>query len=155
MLHTPERGGLTAAEPRSLAEAVQAAVSAVDESTLRPVARRDAGLAFQPKTLLALVTYCYARGTYGSTDIEDMLRRDVHFRQLCRNEFPGANVLRRFRRDNREDIWFCLTAALRFMAEQKVATGSATKITEAQLAEEAMRRIIMAMFIDNMELNGD
>ena len=71
--------------PRSLPEAVQEAVRSVDESTLHPVARLDAGLAFQPKTLLGLLTYCYARQIYGSAEIEEVLRRDVHFRQLCAN----------------------------------------------------------------------
>ena len=47
-----------AGRPRSLAQAVQAAVRTVDEVTLRPVTRRDAGLAFQPKALLALLSYC-------------------------------------------------------------------------------------------------
>ena len=52
---------ITATGPHSLAQVVQASVRAVDERTLYPVARSDAGLAFQPKTLLALLSYCYAR----------------------------------------------------------------------------------------------
>ena len=55
--------------PGSLAQSVQAAVRAVDEATMRPVARRDAGLAFQPKALLALLSYCYARQIYASAEI--------------------------------------------------------------------------------------
>ena len=46
-------------------------------------------------------------------------------------------------------------AALQFLFEQKVADGTVTKINELQVAEEAKRRITMAMFIDSMELNGD
>jgi len=49
---------------------MQVTVSAVDENVLCLVARRDAGFAFQPKPLLALLTYCYACETYGSNDIE-------------------------------------------------------------------------------------
>lgn len=143
----------TALSAPSLAKAVQAAVHALDESTLRPVARRDAGLAFQPKPLLALLAYCYARQIYGSADIEDLLRRDVHFRELCHNEFPGALAIRRFRRDNREAVHLCLKAALHFLVEQKVEAGAVTRVSDVQLAEEARRRIIMALFIDSMELD--
>jgi len=100
-------GGSVATGPRSLAQAVQAAVRSVDERTLRPVAPPDAGPAFPQKALLALLSYCYARQIYRSADIEDVLRREVHFRQLCANEFPGAWAVRRFRRDNREALRFC------------------------------------------------
>jgi hypothetical protein len=45
-------------------------------------------------------------------------------------------------------------AALCFLAEQKVLEGILTNVNEAQLAEEAGRRITMAMFIDTM-LDGN
>jgi transposase len=114
------------------------------------VARRDAGLAFEPRTLLALLSYCYARDIYGSAQVEDVLRRDVNFRQICNNEFPGARVIRRFRRENREALHRCLTAALRAQAEGAVQTAS-NKVAEAALVEDASRRIMKAMFIDSME----
>src|SRR5438132_243194 len=140
--------------PGSLAQSVQAAVRAVDEATLRPVARRDAGLAFQPKALLALLSYCYARQIYASAEIEDVVRRDVNFRQLCQNEIPDEWVLRSFRRHNREAIQFCLMTALCFVAEEKVREGIVTKVNKAGFAEEAQRRIIMAMFLDSAALDG-
>ena len=139
--------------PHCLAEAVQMAVREVDDCTLAPIARPDAGLAFQPKTLLALLSYCYAREIYGSAHIEDDMARDEKFRQLCRHEFPGAGILRRFRRENREALRRCLTAALSFLAEQKVERGVVTRVNPAHLAEEATRRITMATFIDSMELD--
>ena len=137
-------GGSVATGSRSFAHAVQAAVRSVEECTLHPVAPPDAGLAFQPKTLLALLTYCYARQIYGSADIENLLRRDAHLRQLWGSEFPGACVIHNFRRDNRHAIRFCLLAVLRFLAEQKIAEGFVTKVNKAHLAEEASRRITMA-----------
>jgi transposase len=143
----------SAPRPRSLSQAVQAVVRAVDESTLRLVARRDAGLAYQPKTLLALLTYCYAQHIYGSEDVEDRVRRDGKFGELCQNEFPGARVFRHFRRENREALHHCLLGALRFLADQKVETGIVTAVKQEHLSEEATRRITMAMFIDRMELD--
>src|SRR5262245_11872733 len=104
------------AKPESLMKAVQAAVLATEAESLQAVARQDAGVAYQPRTLLALLTYCYAREIYGSEAVEDVMRRDLEFRQLCHNEFPGARLIRRFRRENREALRGCLIAALRFMA---------------------------------------
>ena len=142
-------------KPESLMKAVQAAVLDTDAESLQPVARPDAGVAYQPRTMLALLTYCYAREIYGSEAVEDVMRRDLDFRQLCQNEFPGARMIRRFRRDNREELRSCLVAALRFMAMKKLEQGIVTGVKEAYLSEEANRRIIMAMFIDNMELDSD
>jgi hypothetical protein len=114
------------------------------------VARQDAGLAFEPRTLLALLSYCYAREIYGSVDIEDVLRRDANFRQICHNEFPGARLIRRFRRENREALHRCLAAALRALAKGELAAEDG-EAADAAIAEDATRRIMKAMFIDSME----
>ena len=141
-------------EPPSLTQVVQEAVRGIDEDALHRVARLDAGLVFQPKALLGLLVYCYARETYSSEEVEDMLRRDKPFRDICHEEFPGARHFRQFRRHNREAIRVCLVAALGFLVRQKVELGIVTKVSEAHLEEEANRRITNAMFIDSMEPCG-
>jgi transposase len=138
-----------------LAKAVEAAVRAVDSNTLTPVAPVDAGVALQPKALLAVLAFSYARQIYASSDIEASLRGDSNFRQLCREQFPDARMLRRFRRENRKAVLTCVTAALRFLAEQKVAQGLVTHVNEAHVNEEANRRIIMAMFTDSLAATKD
>ena len=142
-------------QPHSLAQAVNAAARAVDERSLAPATRSQAPLAFQPRSLLALLTFCYARQVYGSVEVEARLRRDLSLRQLCRNEIPDARTLRRFCSENREALEGCLKIALRFLAEQKVAQGILSRVNETHLAEEAGRRIVMAMFTDSMELDKD
>ena len=149
-LHSP-----SATSARSLAHAVEVAVRAVDDTRLVPVAPLDAGLALQPRSLLALLAYSYAQQVYCSADIEAGLRRYPNFCQLCHGTFPDARSLRRCRRENRAALVLCLTAALRFVADQKVVQGVVTRINEPNLAEEANRRIIMAMFTDSMELDKD
>ena len=144
-----------ASRPRSLAQAVQATVRTVDEATLRPVARRDAGLALQPKALLALLSYCYACQIYASAQVEDVVRRDENFRKLCHNEVPDEWVIRSYRHHNREAIQFCLMTALCYMAEEKVRQGIVAKVNVVSFAEEAKRRIIMAMFLDSVALDGE
>jgi transposase len=141
---------MNSVDHRSLATAVEAAVSAIDSDTLIPVAPVDAGLALQPKALLAVLTFSYARQIYASIDIETSFRSDSNFRLLCREQFPDARILRRFRRENREALLGCLRAALRCLAEQKVAQGLVTHVNEAHVTEEARRRIIMAMFTDGL-----
>ena len=152
-LPAPEQFAET--EPRLVAGAVQAAVQSVDEGKLESVARLDTGQAIRPKLLLALLCFCYARQTYGSKEVLYWLRQEVNFRHFDPDEFPDALTLARFRRENREALHHCLRATLRFLGEQRMAAGLVTKVSEAQLAEEASRRIIMAMFIDSMELEAE
>jgi len=136
----------------SLMQTVLASVRDLDEAALRRVASLEAGTAFQPKALLALLTYCYAREIYASSEIEGLMGRDVNFRHLCGQEFPGPRHLRRFRRDNREILQTCLVAALRFLTGRLVNERTPTGSSENRLLEEAARRIEKAMFIDSMDL---
>jgi transposase len=134
---------------------MEAAVRAVDSNTLTPVAPVNAGLALQPKALLAVLAFSYARQIYASSDIEGSLRGDSNFRLLCREECPDARMLRRFRRANHKPLLTRLTAALRFLAEQKVAQGLVTHVNEARVIEDANRRVIMAMFTDSLAASKD
>jgi hypothetical protein len=153
-LDTRYVGETKASGRRSLTQAVRSAVRGIEEAALRPVARHDAGLAFEPKTLLALLSYCYAREIFGSAEVEDVLRRDANFRQICNNEFPGARVIRRFRRENREVLHRCLASALLTLREGSSQTEGG-EYSEAALAEDASRRIMKAMFIDSMETDWE
>jgi transposase len=125
----------------------------MDSKTLRRVASTEAGLAFQPVTLLALLTYCYAHEIYGSSQVEDLMCKDASFRQLCAQEFPGPRVIQRFRKENRDAIHGCLCAALSRQFSRNAMAGRLPALPEDQIPEEATRRILMAMFIDNVELN--
>src|SRR5215213_9727728 len=71
---------------------VRTVVRSVDVQKLRPIGPPHAGVAFETKTLLAITLYCYLHDIYGSEAIEDALRRDAVFRQLCHQEFPGARL---------------------------------------------------------------
>ena len=150
----PPPGQFPATELRALVTAVQAAVRRVDENTLKSEARHESGPAVHPKVLLALLSFCYARQTYGSQAVVAWLRREGSFHQFSPDALPDASALCRFRRENREPLQRCLSETLRLLAEEKVAAGVVTKVSEASLAEEASRRIIMAMFVDSMELEG-
>ncbi len=66
--------------------------------------------------LLALVTYCYAAGIYGSRDIELNLEQDAVARRLCADAFPEFDAIRHFRRCHRSRIKGCLAAVLKAMS---------------------------------------
>src|SRR5664280_2086549 len=116
--------------PGSLAEAVEAAVTAVNESGLVPLACSGNG-----RALLALLTFSYARQIYASSDVAARLWNDPSVRDLSGDALPDAWTLRRNRRDNREALTSCLRAALRFLAGRKLAQGFVTRVCEAHLAE--------------------
>lgn len=139
----------------SLAQTVQAAARAIDWNVLKPAELQNAPRGVQPRTLLTVLAYCYALQIYGSADVESLLRNDANLRSLCLDQFPDARMIRSFRRKNRDALQVCLEAALRFVADQKVAQGLLSKVNDARIAEEARRRIIVAMFTDSMELDND
>jgi len=146
-LMTPPRTG---AKPASLLQAVQAAAQRMESRSLRPVAAEQGSLAYQPRVLLAVITYCYARQIYSSADIETVLARDPAFCRACQNRFPSARTIRQFRRENREALQVCLLEVLSFVACQKLENGLVTRVSKAVLAGEASRRLIMAGCLDNM-----
>ena len=141
--------------PRTLEQAVHAAVCAIEDHQLKPLAPGDLGPFAQTRALLALVTHCYARQLYSSLDLSDIAGRDADFARLGGEGFPEAGTIRRFRTENREVVHRCLVRALHFLAEEKISLGVLTKVSDAQLAEEASRRIIMAAFLDSVELDGE
>ncbi|MBL9174048.1 MAG: transposase [Verrucomicrobiales bacterium] len=52
----------------------------------------------QHRMLLTLMSYAYARGVFGSEEIQERVRTDGDLRYLCAREFPEAESLRLFRR---------------------------------------------------------
>ena len=151
-LHFVAPGGRGPTGPQTLTQTVCAGVEKVDERALQPVAAGRASPAFQPKFMLALLTYSYARQIYGSKAVERLMAGDPAFCEVCQNEFPSARMISQFRNDNRQSIRACLIDALTFLARQKMGAGIVTRIKEAWIAEDANRRLITAMCIDSADL---
>ena len=141
--------------PRSLAQAVELAVGHVDAASLELEAPTDAGPAFEPGKVLAVLTFCYARQLYSSRAIAAQLRRDFSSIRINGNPLPDAAMLKRFRCINRGALDFCLKSALLFLAEEKVRQGFVTHVKEKHMIREASRRIIMAMFTDDLEMKEE
>ena len=127
-------------------QAVQVAARAISRNALHPVCSPAAGVAFHPRALLAVLTYCYSSEIYSSVDIENLMWRDATFRNVCGNQIPDAPTLRRFRQHNREPIEQCLHAVLRFQAEQ-----SGAHPTDTDIYEQAHQQVLTAILMDLRE----
>lgn len=105
--------------------------------------------AFSSRMLLALLTYSYAAGIYGSEDIHWACKRDAGARYLCANTWPEEQSLRRFRRKWRPLIQSCLqwvcTVAETTRSIRLAESGNPAK---ASIALPAEQRIEAAILMD-------
>src|SRR5688572_19509416 len=88
--------------PRLLMPIVQKVVGQISGQALIRVAAASRGPIFQSRSLLTVLTYCYAMGTYASQEVEAVLRNDILLRYLRGDELPDWHILCRFRRCNGE-----------------------------------------------------
>jgi hypothetical protein len=137
--------------PCSLTHVVEAAAYNIDDEAINPLPRHRNGDASEAKRLLALLSWSYAREVYNSEQILACLAGDP-LGEGMDGGAPDCSELRRFRAENRAGLHVCLLAALRFLAEEKLAQGVVTRIDESHLAAEAERRIVTAMFLDTLAL---
>jgi len=164
-------GSPAAASPKESVTAfvAKAAAQTVKESPVPVVVPKTAG-PLPPESMLGVVSYCYAKGVYGSNDIGRKLNQDPVFRISCQNQVPRPEDIRRFRRLNREAIQKTLEKILHF-ARAKVAeawspsnpfrsgppapalpiTGK-TEETQSFARREASDRLDKATFIDGMSM---
>ena len=151
---SPDGQTNASARPRTIGEAIQMAVDAIDPATLKPLSPDAASPASQSRAVLALLVNCYVHQTYSSKNAATLAARDPEFPWLWWEDFPDARALKRFREENAVAIHDCLAIVLGMLAEQKKIAGILTKINGPQLAREASRRITMAAFADSVELDG-
>ena len=146
-----------------LADMVLEAVRHIGAEELNPPVTTETSPAFQPRAMLAMLTYCYASGVYGSEDVEQMMYEDTAFRALCGMDYPDHLRLRRFRRYNHGPIQKTLEETLRGTwsssdhagldggtAKSESSNGLLDAANQDRIAREARSRIEKAMFIDQM-----
>jgi hypothetical protein len=81
--------------------------------TLRAVFSLSARRFHHPWRMLALLTYAFASGIWHSCAIAEVAALDPDLVALCHGEAPSADVIRRFRNQNRMPILSCLELLLR------------------------------------------
>jgi len=150
---------------QTLADLVLQAVRRVSTQELNPPLTAESSPAFQPRAMLAMLTYCYVNGVYGSYDIEQMMYEDAAFRALCGRDYPDSRGLRRFRRYNHAVLKRTLEETLRGAwslnlnaATNGTAKQSSNGLIDAaandRIAQEAQHRLEKAMFIDHMSIEN-
>ena len=82
-----------------------------------------------------------------------MMQRDAAFRSLFGNAFPGAQLLRRFRRENRPVVHDCLSKVLRLAAVAPLTEGAREPWDAEQCHEEAAHRLDLAAGMDSLEID--
>ncbi len=78
-------------------------LDAVEEMDLRRVRVNDRGTGspqYPPRTLLALLLYCYATGLFSSRRIEQATLDSVPVRMICGDTHPDHDTICTFRREN-------------------------------------------------------
>jgi len=150
-----------------LADLVLEAVRRIGAEELNPPVTAESSLAFQPRAMLAMLTYCYANGVYGSEDVEQMMYEDTAFRALCGRDYPNHRQFRRFRRHNHTVLKRTLEETLRGAwslnhsfghngngPAKESSNGLPDPAIQDWIAGEVENRIEKAMFIDQMSMEN-
>ncbi len=94
---------------------------------------------YPPRTLLALLIYCYANGVFSSRRIESATYRDIAVRYLTGNTHPDHSTLCAFRRRNREAIHAAFLHVLKLAREMKLLKVGTISIDGTQIAANASK----------------
>jgi transposase len=83
------------------------AVDALDLSSAKTNQRGTGSAQYPPATMLALLIYCYATGTFASRRIETLTHENVAVRYLCADTHPDHDSICKFRRENKALLASC------------------------------------------------
>jgi len=86
---------------------IMAAVAALDLTTAKINERGTGSAQYPPATMLALLIYCYATGTFSSRRIETLTYENVAVRYLCADTHPDHDSICKFRRENKALLSSC------------------------------------------------
>jgi transposase-like protein DUF772 len=91
-----------------LREWIEEEIGTLNWSNPELVAYLAANPAYKPRRMLGMLTYAYATGLFGSEEIVRNCYEDEHLRSFCQQESPTAISIKRFRRENRGLLKWCL-----------------------------------------------
>ena len=96
------------------------AVDAHDLSTAKINTRGTGSAQYPPSTMLALLIYCYATGTFSSRRIETLTYENVAVRYLTADTHPDHDSICKFRRENKELLSSSFHQILELAATAKI-----------------------------------
>jgi transposase len=100
---------------------------------------------YRPKTLLRLLSFCYATGVFAAEDIEANCFSDVFCRFICESDPPLAREISRFRRENRGLLKWLLAELLKQVLKKKFNLGNT-------LFPAGLRRFVENVALERLDL---
>jgi len=94
---------------------------------------------YPPKTLLALLIYCYANGVFSSRRIEAATYRDVAVRYLTADTHPDHSTICAFRRDNSSAIHEAFLHVLKLAREMRILKVGTMSVDGTQIQANASK----------------
>lgn len=142
-------------QPLTLVEHIQTIILAIPESNIHSSPSELGNCAFPGRTLLALLTYCYATDLFSASDVRRKILADDVLNGLFGRDVPDERQIRRFRKLNRSLLEHCLAAALVYLEFLKPRLEPACLRDGLLFADEAKRRILMAACLDSVEIEDE
>lgn len=99
---------------------VMDAVDAFDLKAAKVNERGTGSAQYPPATMLALLIYCYATGTFSSRKIEALTHESVPVRFLTADTHPDHDSICKFRRENKDLLSSCFHQVIELAATAKI-----------------------------------
>lgn len=122
-----------------LAHFVLEAVERVDISRFGVNERGTGSAQYHPRTMLALLIYCYANGVFGSRRIERATYRDIGVRFVTADLHPDHDTIAKFRRENLAAFSECFLQVLLLAKELKLLKVGTVSVDGTKLDGNASK----------------
>jgi len=136
-------------DPTLLRQWITEEVESLDWNDPAVVAILSTYRSYQPKTMLRLLAYAYATAVFESDEIVRRCYSDESFRLITEGHAPEtANVVSRFRRENRGLLKWCLTQVLKRAIRAKAGDVFLPAGLKRRLVDSAVMRLNVARHLD-------
>ena len=123
-----------------LAHFVVEAVERVPMGRFRVNERGTGSAQYHPRTMLALLIYCYANGIFGSRRIERATYRDIGVRYVAANCHPDHDTICTFRRNNFDAVTAAFLEVLLLAKELKLLRVGTVSVDGTKVDANANKR---------------
>ena len=123
-----------------LARFVIEAVERVPMESFRVNERGTGSAQYHPRTMLALLVYCYANGIFGSRRIERATYRDIGVRYVAANCHADHDTICTFRRNNFEAVAEAFLQVLLLAKELKLLRVGTVSVDGTKVDANANKR---------------
>jgi transposase len=138
------------APPAQLLAWVEEELDALDWDNPELVQAAEQRLQYGPRSLLTLLVYAYLVAIYESEEIVSACYTDQVLRSLCGGKVPGPGSVKRFRRENRGLLRWCLARLLLRAVREHYEAGDAALPAgiRRHLEDLATQRLDIARHLD-------